>query len=81
MARKGFIERHGLWTEDQKKRAKDLLAQVRKQDLRLIRLAWADPHGWSRTKAVTLPVFAAALAEGYNINVATTTLDASGART
>lgn len=81
MARKGFIERHGLWTEDQKKRAKDLLAQVRKQDLRLIRLAWADPHGWSRAKAVTLPVFAAALADGYNINVATTTLDASGART
>jgi glutamine synthetase len=81
MARKGFIERHGLWTEDQKKRAKDLLAQVRKQDLRLIRLAWADPHGWSRAKAVTLPVFAAVLADGYNINVATTTLDASGART
>ncbi|MGB8437405.1 MAG: glutamine synthetase family protein [Burkholderiales bacterium] len=81
MPRKGFIERHGLWTEDQKKRAKDLLARVRKQDLRLVRLAWADPHGWSRAKAVTLPVFAAALADGYNINVATTTLDASGART
>lgn len=81
MARKGFIERHGLWTEDQKKRAKDLLARVRKQDLRLIRLAWADPHGWSRAKAVTVPVFATALADGYNINVATTTLDASGART
>jgi glutamine synthetase len=81
MARKGFIERHGLWTEDQTKRAKDLLARVRKQDLRLIRLVWADPHGWARAKAVTLPVFAAALADGYNINVATTTLDASGART
>jgi glutamine synthetase len=81
MARKGFIERHGLWSEDQRRQAKELLAQVRKQELRLIRLAWADPHGWSRAKAVTLPVFGAALADGYNINVATTTLDASGART
>ncbi len=81
MARKGFIERHGLWTEDQKKQAKELLAQVRKQELRLIRLVWADPHGWSRAKAVTVPVFGDALADGYNINVATTTLDASGART
>jgi len=81
MTSKGFIERHGLWTDDQKKQAKELAAQVRKQGLRLIRLAWADPHGWSRAKAVSLPVFVETLAEGYNINVATTTLDASGART
>jgi len=81
MTRKGFIERHGLWTDDQKKQAKELATQVRKQGLRLIRLAWADPHGWSRAKAVTVPIFVEALAEGYNINVATSTLDASGART
>jgi glutamine synthetase len=80
MSRKGFIERHGLWTEDQRRQAKELAAQVRKQGLRLVRLAWADPHGWARTKAVTMPVFIDALVEGYNINVATTTLDASGAR-
>jgi glutamine synthetase len=81
MSRKGFIERHGLWTEDQRKQAKELAAQVRKAGLRLVRLAWADPHGWARAKAVTVPVFIDALVEGYNINVATTTLDASGART
>lgn len=81
MTRKGFIEKHGLWSEDRRKQAKELAAQVRKQGLRLIRLAWADPHGWTRAKAVTVPVFVEALSEGYNINVATTTLDASGART
>jgi glutamine synthetase len=81
MTRKGFIEKHGLWSEDQRKQAKELAAQVRKQGMRLVRLAWADPHGWARAKAVTVPVFLDALANGYNINVATTTLDASGART
>lgn len=81
MTRKGFIEKHGLWTADQEKQAKELAAQVRKRGPRLVRLAWADPHGWARAKAVTVPVFLEALSNGYNINVATTTLDASGART
>jgi glutamine synthetase len=45
-----------------------------------VRLAWADPHGAARAKAVSVPVFLEALAEGYNINVATTTLDSAGAR-
>ena len=46
-----------------------------------MRLAWADPHGASRAKAVTVPAFIAALDGGYNINVATTTLDSANART
>ncbi|MBI3435609.1 MAG: glutamine synthetase, partial [Proteobacteria bacterium] len=41
----------------------------------------ADTHGHARAKLVTVPAFLAALVDGYNINVATTTLDASGART
>jgi len=77
----GFIERHGLWTDDQYRFAKALAARVKKEKLKLFRVAWADPHGASRAKTVTLPAFMDALKNGYNINVATTTLDASGART
>ena len=77
----GFIERHGLWTDDQRRLAKALAARVKKEKLKLFRVAWADPHGASRAKTVTLPAFLDALKNGYNINVATTTLDASGART
>jgi glutamine synthetase len=77
----GFIERHGLWTDDQHRLAKALAARVKKEKLKLFRIAWADPHGASRAKTVTLPAFLDALKNGYNINVATTTLDASGART
>src|SRR5262249_61077833 len=54
---------------------------VEKVDLKSIRLAWADPHGATRAKAVTPPAFLAALDNGYNINVATTTLDSANART
>ena len=77
----GFIERHGLWTDEQRRQAEEIRRRIEQDDLHLIRLAWADPYGASRTKAVTPAAFAAALASGYNTNVATWTLDASGART
>jgi glutamine synthetase len=77
----GFIERHGLFTDEQRRQAEEIKRRVEKNDLHLVRLAWADPHGASRAKAVTLPAFAAALSGGYNINVATSTLDSAGART
>ena len=76
----GFIERHGLWTDDQKRQAEELKRRIEKEKLNLIRVAWADPHGASRAKAVTVPAFIAALETGYNINVATTTLDSANAR-
>jgi len=76
-----FIEKHGLWTDEQRRQAEALKQRLQKEDLRLIRLAWADPHGCSRAKAVTVPAFLEALTSGYNINVATTTLDSAGART
>jgi glutamine synthetase len=76
-----FIARHGLWTDEQRRQAQELKRRVKQEDLRLVRLAWADPHGAARAKAVTVPVFLSALESGYNINVATTTLDSANART
>lgn len=82
MARnEGFIAKHNLWSADQTRQARELKARVKKDEIELFRIAWADPHGVSRAKTVTLPAFLSALEDGYNINVATTTLDASGART
>ena len=76
-----FIEKFGLWNPEQKRRARELKALIAKSKLRLIRIVWSDTHGHARTKEVTVPAFLSALSSGYNINVATTTLDASGART
>ncbi len=77
----GFIARHGLFTDEQRRQADDVRRRVAQDNLRLVRLAWADPHGAARAKAVTVPAFIAALETGYNINVATTTLDSANART
>jgi glutamine synthetase len=77
----GFIEKHGLWSADQRRQAEQIKARIKKDKLKLFRVAWADPQGASRAKTVTVPGFLGALENGYNINVATTTLDGSGART
>jgi glutamine synthetase len=76
----GFIDRHDLWTDLQRQAAEEVKARVERDGVKLVRLAWADPHGASRAKMLTVPAFLSALNDGYNINVATTTLDASGAR-
>jgi glutamine synthetase len=83
MAKKhdGFIERHGLWTDRQRRQAAELRRRLAKEQVQFVRMAWADPHGASRAKAVAVPAFLAALGSGYNINVATTTLDSANART
>ena len=75
-----FIRKFGLWSDDQHMQAQALKERVLKEDIRLFRVAWADPHGVSRAKTVTRAAFLGALESGYNINVATTTLDASGGR-
>jgi glutamine synthetase len=76
----GFIEKHGLWTAEQRRRGEALAARAEKDGLKLIRLAWPDPHGAARAKALTVPAFLGALRNGHTTSVATTTLDASGAR-
>jgi glutamine synthetase len=81
MTTPSFIEKHDLWTDDQKRRAAELKLFLEKDKLQFVRIAWADPHGASRAKAVTVAAFLAALESGYNINVATTTLDSANART
>lgn len=80
MTNAGFIERHDLWSDDQARRAAELRHLGALEDLHLIRLAWADPHGAARAKEVSVPAFLDALTNGYNINVATSTLDSSGGR-
>src|SRR5258708_40291747 len=76
----GFIARHGLWTDEQRRQAEDLKRRIESDNLHLLRLAWADPHGAARAKALTAPGFLAAQSNGHNINVATSTLDPPKAR-
>jgi glutamine synthetase len=75
-----YIERHCLYTEDQWRMAAELKSRVEAEGIHLVRLAWADSHGHARAKALSVSSFIESLANGYNINVATWTLDASGGR-
>ncbi|MGB6537446.1 MAG: glutamine synthetase family protein [Xanthobacteraceae bacterium] len=75
-----FIQKHGLWSDDQRRQADEIRRQVEAEKLRYVRLAWSDTHGYSRAKTLTVPAFLSALSSGYNIGVATTTLDPAGAR-
>lgn len=79
--RPAFIELFGLWSDEQCHAAAELKRRIQLEEPTLIRLAWTDSHGASRAKAVTVPAFLGALEAGYNINVATTTLDSANART
>ena len=80
MTTEPFIHRHGLWSDTQIFRAAEVMRQADAEELHLIRLAWADPHGAARAKAVTPAAFRDAMSNGYNINVATSTLDGAGGR-
>jgi glutamine synthetase len=75
-----FIDKHGLWGDEQRRLAADIKRRVEADKLRYVRLAWSDSHGYVRAKTLTVPAFLAALNAGYNIGVATTTLDSAGAR-
>lgn len=76
----GFIERHNLWTDEQAAWVEEVRRRAEVENIRLVRMVWADSHGHARAKLVSVPVFLAALTDGYTINVATFTLDASGGR-
>jgi glutamine synthetase len=45
MTTQSFIERHGLWTDDQRRQAGELRRRLAAENLQFVRLAWADPHG------------------------------------
>src|ERR1700721_590985 len=75
-----FVDKHGLGGDDERRLAADIMRRVEAEKLRYVRLAWSDTHGYARAKTLTVPAFLSALSGGYNVVVATTTLDSTGGR-
>ena len=46
-----------------------MIGRIKNDGIKLVRVAWSDPHGVSRAKTVTAEAFLGALKNGYNINV------------
>jgi glutamine synthetase len=62
-----FVERHGLWSEDQRRQALELSARIESGGLDLVRFAWPDQHGLLRGKTLVAGEASAALHSGVNL--------------
>jgi glutamine synthetase len=51
-AAKTFVERHGLWTDDQTRTANAVVQAIKRHKLELVRFSFADQHGVLRGKTV-----------------------------
>src|SRR5579862_3777756 len=70
-AAKTFVERHGLWTDDQTRTANAVVQAIKRNKLELVRFSFADQHGVLRGKTVIAADAPAMLAGGVPM---TTTL-------
>lgn len=50
----GFIDKHNLWTDDQKRQAKEILQKVEREHIHSIRIGWGDIHGIIRGKTISV---------------------------
>lgn len=66
-----FVDRHGLWTEQQQKAAKAVEKEVAERGLGVVRFSFADQHGILRGKTVVAEEFGSAMRSGVGF---TTTL-------
>ena len=71
----GFIERHGLWSEEQREAAARVAAEVKSSGLRQVRVSWGDQHGILRGKTLTTQGFLSALVDGKDFQFVTSIFD------
>ena len=72
-----FVERHGLWTSEQKEAASRLRAHRRGAKLETIRLSFADQHGILRGKTLVAAEALASLESGCSITTTMLAKDTS----
>jgi glutamine synthetase len=70
-AAKGFVDRHGLWSDDQRCAAAAVDRAIKKNKVDLVRFSFADQHGVLRGKTVTAEDAPGAMRSGVTM---TTTL-------
>lgn len=72
-----FVERHGLWSAEQKEAAKRLRRLVEERNLETIRLSFADQHGILRGKTLIAAEALASLESGCGITTTMLAKDTS----
>ena len=51
-AMSSFVDRHGLWSDDQHKQARELVRRIDAGEVDVVRFAWPDQHGLLRGKTL-----------------------------
>jgi len=74
----GFIEKFGLWTEEQKDAADQVLARVRDEGFGSVRLSFVDQHGLLRGKTISAGGLPAAFRNGIGVVSTLLSKDTSG---
>lgn len=69
-ATSNFIERHGIYSDEERAAATELLARIDELGLDAIRMTWPDQHGQLRGKSLSRDGFASALKGGNEITMA-----------
>jgi glutamine synthetase len=72
-----FVERHGLWSAEQKEAASRLARIVEERGLEVVRLAWPDQHGILRGKTLIAGEAVASLQSGCSITTSLLAKDTS----
>jgi len=62
-----FVDRHGLWSEEQSRQAAELVKRLEQGDIDVVRFAWADQHGLLRGKTLVAGEVKGALRDGVNL--------------
>src|ERR1700761_9277920 len=72
-----FVERHGLWSDEQREAARSLRKIVEEKNLETIRLSFADQHGILRGKTLIASEALASLESGCGITTSLLAKDTS----
>lgn len=79
MGEKKFIDKHGLWTDEQRRAAAKVEKQIKAEGLEIVRLSWPDQYGLLRGKALTVPALLSAFKSGSEITMAPFFFDTASA--
>jgi len=74
----GFIERHGLWTQEQSEAASEIAAHIAAEGVNVVRLVFADQHGVLRGKTLIAEHLPEVLQDGLGIVSSLLFKDTSG---
>jgi glutamine synthetase len=71
----GFIERHGLWTDEQRAAADEVRKRIEAEGLSRVRIGWVDQHGLIRGKTLLIKDFLGSLVDGRDMQGAVILMD------